>query len=332
MHCRILLVKLASAIRKSNYTLTLLALASTVACLAQIASVPDGQTTAGGRQEFDVASVKPNNSGRPYGPPESRGDAWRTSVSLDPEVLDTPTHGILSTTNTPLMSLMSFAYKLSRVQQNALQSSLPEWVFSDGYNVEARTENHDVTREQMRPMMRSLLEERFKIKVHYETREVPVYAVVLVKPGTFGPHMQLHPADAPCSTEWPPTPEGGPPVRPDGPGVYPFLCERFTRMNPSEPDRRKEGGRNVSISTLGLLFFDFGNLDRPVIDGTGIKGTVDFVIEFSPQPPPGFEPQVAPSGPRFDVALREQLGLKLVPQKAPFPFLVVDHVERPSEN
>jgi uncharacterized protein (TIGR03435 family) len=306
--------------------------ASAIACLAQTASVPDGQTTAGGKQEFDVASVRPNNSGRSYGPPESRGDAWRTSVSLDPGVLDSPTHGILSTTNTPLMSLMSFAYKLSRVQQNALQSSLPEWVFSDGYNVEARTENRDVTREQMRPMMRSLLEERFKIKVHYETREVPVYAVVLVKPGTFGPHLQLHPAEAPCSTEWPPTPEGEPPVRPNGPGVYPFLCKRLTRMSVSEADRRKEGGRDVTISTLGLLFFDFGNLDRPVIDGTGIKGTVDFVIEFSPQPPPGFESPTAPSGPSFDVALREQLGLKLVPQKAPFPFLVVDHVERPSGN
>jgi uncharacterized protein (TIGR03435 family) len=318
-------------LRRTSLLLAI-SLASTIACLARTASVPDWQTAAGGKQEFDVASVRPNNSGRPYGPPESRGDAWRTSVSLDPEVLDTPTQGILSTTNTPLISLMSFAYKLSRVQQNALQSSLPEWVFSDGYNVEARTENRDVTREQMRPMMRSLLEERFKIKVHYETREVPVYAAVLVKPGTFGPHMQLHPADSPCSMEWPPTPEGGPRVRPNGPGVYPFLCGRFTRMAPSEPDRRKEGGRDVSISTLGLLFFDFGNLDRPVIDGTGIKGTVDFVIEFSPQPSPGFESQAAPSGPPFDVALRQQLGLKLVPQKAPFPFLVVDHVERPSGN
>jgi Protein of unknown function (DUF3738) len=214
-------------LRRTSLLLAIL-LASPIACLAQTEAVPDGRTTGGGKQEFDVGSVKPNNSGRPYGPPESRGDAWRTSVSLDPEVLDSPTHGVLSTTNTPLMSLMSFAYKLSRVQQNALQSSLPEWVFSDGYNVEARTENHDVTREQMRPMMRSLLEERFKIKVHYETREVPVYAAVLVKPETFGPHMQLHPADVPCSTEWPLTPAGGPPVRPDGPGVYPFLCERLT--------------------------------------------------------------------------------------------------------
>ena len=142
--------------------------------------------------------------------------------------------------------------------------------------------------------------------------------------------MQLHPAGASCSTEWPTTPEGGQPVRPDGPGVYPFLCQRFTRMSPSEPDRRKEGGRDVSIETLGLLFFDFGNLDHPVIDGTGIKGTVDFVIEFSPELPPGAD--ATPSGPRFDVALRDQLGLKLVPQKAPFPFLVVDHVERPTAN
>jgi uncharacterized protein (TIGR03435 family) len=319
-------------LRRNSLLLAILLASTTTACLGQTASVPDGQTTAGGKQEFDVASVRPNNSGRPYDPPESRGDRWRTSVSLDPEVLDSPTHGILSTTNTPLMSLMSFAYKLSRVQQNALRSSLPEWVFTDGYNVEARAENRDATREQMRPMMRSLLEERFKMKVHYETREVPVYAVVLVKPGTFGPHMQLHPADAPCSTEWPATAPGEPRIRPDGPGMYPFLCRRFTGMASSAPDRRKEGGRDVSISMMGLLFFDFGNLDRPVIDGTGIKGTVDFVIEFSPQPPPGLESQGTPSGPAFDVALREQLGLKLVPQKAPFSFLVVDHVERPSAN
>src|ERR1700722_19049923 len=171
-------------LRRTSLFLAIL-LVAPIACLAQTEAAPDSQQTAGGKREFEVASIRPNNSGRPYGPPESRGDAWRTSVSLDPEVLDSPTHGILSTTNTPLMSLMSFAYKLSRVQQIALQSSLPEWVFTDGYNVEARAEDRNATREQMRPMMRALLEERFRMKVRYETREVPVYAAVLVKPGTF---------------------------------------------------------------------------------------------------------------------------------------------------
>ncbi len=79
-----------------------------------------------------------------------------------------------------------------------------------------------------------------------------------------------------------------------------------------------------------------GNLGRPVVDQTGLTGTCDFAIEFVPELngaiPVGSDFTPDPNGPTFDQAVREQLGLKLDSQKAPSEFLIIDHVERPSEN
>jgi len=88
------------------------------------------------------------------------------------------------------------------------------------------------------------------------------------------------------------------------------------------------------MELIGSWLGAAGPLSRPVLDQTGLSGTLDFVIEWTPEfngpPPPNFQPD--PSGPTFLEALKEQLGLKLQPQTGPVDVLVIDHVEEPSPN
>jgi uncharacterized protein (TIGR03435 family) len=284
------------------------------------------QIDAGGKQEFDVASVRlnknpddPSSLNVPYGADDAFHD----------------TGGIFSAKNWPLVGLIAFAYKNTTAQRDAFRASLPDWALADGFNIEARTENHALTKDQMRLMVQSLLEDRFKLKVHYETRPVSVYAVMLIKPGVLGPGLRPHPADDPCSPIAPPPgradPDGPPPAPLTVAGGFPTRCGSFVNMPPSAPYLRHEGARNISIAKIVSTFTGMGNLGRPVIDKTGLTGNFDWVMEFIDERP-GRNPPPDADGPTIQEALKNQLGLKLVPQKAPFEFLIVDHVEQPTEN
>jgi uncharacterized protein (TIGR03435 family) len=228
-----------------------------------------------------------------------------------------------------------------------LRASLPDWAQNEGFNIEARSDSPHVTKDQMRLMVRSMLMARFGLKVHYEDRTVPVYAAVLIKPGAFGPGLRPHPADDSCSgaaaavvarppanteTVAQPAPAGADaPPYPTIPGGFPLRCGTYVNMPPSQPYMRHEGGRGLTMEQIIHTFSGMGNLGRPVVDQTGLTGTWDWVMEFidereGHQVPPDAE------GLNFAQALERQVGLKLVSTKAPFQFLVVDHVERPTEN
>ena len=240
--------------------------------------------------------------------------------------------------NTPLLTLISFAYKITTSQRDVFRASLPEWVMTERYNVEARTDNQNVTKDQMRLMMQSLLAERLHLKVHRETREVTVSAVELVKPGTLGPHLRQHPADEPCSTIAPPTDRPNPDAAPPAPrtveGGYPTICGGFANMEPEVEGHRREGSRNMPMATIVTAFSGLGNLGHPAVDRTGVTGNFDFVIEFRQAflRDTGMENDPTIPGPSFSEALKSQLGLKLEPAKAPIEFVIVDHVEHPTEN
>ena len=102
----------------------------------------------------------------------------------------------------------------------------------------------------------------------------------------------------------------------------------------SVPGRLALGYRNVPLKLIALQMTGFGGLDRPVLDETGLTGNYDFVLEFIPQLPPDVTPppDFDTSGPSFQQALASQTGLKLVSQKGPVDVIVVDHIEKPSEN
>ena len=150
-------------------------------------------------------------------------------------------------------------------------------------------------------MVQALLIERFHLKMHHETRDLPAYAMTVAKGG-----VKLKPS----------THEGG---------------EMHLAAGKFE-------GRGVSIAEIDAPLATQPEIRRPVLDKTGLTGKYDYVLQWVPETganaAPGGEKNATPdaSGPSLFTALQEQLGLKLEPTKAPADVVVIDHIEMPSEN
>jgi uncharacterized protein (TIGR03435 family) len=283
-------------------------------------AMPDWQTEAGGKLAFDVASVKQNKCGLP---PEC---PLTTNVSLVPGDFYSPNGGVLRLTNWNFMPFIVFAYKLNANQYKSLTDQLPKWTKTERFDIEARAANSSPTKDQMRLMMQSLLADRFKLMVHTESRQLPVFALVLDKPGKLGPQLRSHSDDPPCA------PSDSPEPLAKVGGGYPAMCG--INLGGIASGRRNLTARDVPMELIGSWLGATGPLSRPVFDQTGLRGTFDFKIEWTPKfngpPPPNFQPD--PSGPTFLEALKDQLGLKLESQTGPVDVLVIDHIEEPSPN
>jgi bla regulator protein blaR1 len=281
---------------------------------------PQWQIDAGGKQQFDVASIKPSRS----------GDPAHANVNLSDLDEYIPTGGLLSAADFPLATYIGFAYKLTYSQRELLRPQLPKWATTDRFDIQARTDR-TTTRDQMRLMMQSLLADRFKLAVHTETRQLPVFALVLDKPGKMGPYLVPFSLDTPCAS---PPGSGGSPTPPAKDDGWFAPCGAVGARLVS--GRVREAARNLTMVEIAgdLPVASWPPLDRPVFDQTGRSGKFDFRIEFTPgfngPAPPNFQPD--PTGPTFMESLKEQLGLKLVPQTGPVDVLVIDHAEQPSEN
>jgi len=281
-------------------------------CAASAVAQPDWQTAAGGKMSFEVASIKPSAPGKFVPPafPLDSGDAFAST-------------GGRFTADFPLVVFITFAYKLnlSGQQMQAMTEHLPKWVTSDRFSVQAKAEGNP-TKDQMRLMMQSLLADRFQLAVHFETQQdVPIFVVTLLKPGKLGPNLRPH-ADGPSCDA------------PD-PKVFPPRCDVYgLRMLPGKMPMY--GSRNTTMDALASAISGFGNLGRPSINQTGLTGRFDFTLEFMRERetplPVEAGPQPELQGPSFLEAFHEQLGLKLESSRGPVQTMVVDHVERPSEN
>jgi uncharacterized protein (TIGR03435 family) len=192
----------------------------------------------------------------------------------------------------------------------------------------------------MRLMMQSLLADRFRLKAHFETHEVPVFALTLIKPGKLGPKLIPHADGRPCGelgASSGPVPARV--IRSDddaGPENFPPMCDSPALI-------RKPGGmlllgyRNATIDLLAGALSGAVGQGHLVMNRTGLNGRFDFTLEWKPEsnsPPPTGSPDLPPDAPAPTSleALRDQLGLKAESTKAPVPILIIDHVERPSEN
>ncbi len=236
--------------------------------------------------------------------------------------------GLFSVTKFPLNVYIGFAYKLMGNEMMFLGQQLPKWGTMDRFDIQARVEGNPTT-DQMRLMMQSLLADRFKLTVHWETRQLPMFGLVLEKPGKTGPQLTLHTDDPPCAAQ---APAGSAPAPPANDGWF-LLCGAVSVAPIS--GRMRVGSRNLTMGEIAsnLVAASMGALNRPVLDQTGLNGRLDFRVEFTPEfhgPPPNVQPDT--TGPTFLEALKEQLGLKLVPQTGPVDALVIDHVEEPSPN
>jgi uncharacterized protein (TIGR03435 family) len=182
-------------------------------------------------------------------------------------------------------------------------------------------------------MMQALLADRFKMTAHYETRQVPEFGIVLAKRGKFGRQLRMHRVDDPvCSA---PPVEAVHGIFPEDAEGFPAHCGEVVGMQPSTMGRLRKGGRDVSIPAILSNVQGISVIGRPMVDQTGIKGDVDFHFEWmkvaaNTTNPQNFHPDE--DAPTFVEAMKEQLGLKLVPEKGPVEFFVVDHVEHPTAN
>jgi bla regulator protein blaR1 len=251
---------------------------------------------------FEVASVRP-----------SAQDAHGWFINFLPG-------GGLRVIGAPLKSLITLAYDVRDFQV----SGGPGWINSDRFDINARGEASEVTEsapadltkmteeqrmanaEQAKERLRNLLEERFKLAIHRENKEQQVYALIVAK--------------------------GGPKIQESK--------EAAGRMRLG---RGLLTGQSVNLAFLATNLSN--QLGRPVIDKTALTGKYDFELKWTPDPgqpaaapfgppAPGVElpPPPDPNGPSIFTALQEQLGLRLESQKGPVDTLVIDRVERPSEN
>ena len=284
-------------------------------------TTPAGQKTVGSNLAFEVASVRQNKSDQ---------EAY---MNVSPVFGDSPvsTGGLYSARNVPLIQFISFAYNLTQVQLQSVVSQA-RWTAEDKFDIEARAAG-DPDKAQYRLMMQSLLADRFKLVVHRENRQVPIYALVLVKPRKLGAQIRIHKPDDPVCTANPePTLHG--PVEVDAQG-FPLACGGPLGMKASAPARMKDGGRDVAMTRFAAITTGVGEVDRPMVDETGIKGTVDYTLEWGKAyRGNGLTPDIQPDpdAPTFQEALKEQLGIKMVSKRGPQELFFIDHLERPSEN
>jgi uncharacterized protein (TIGR03435 family) len=324
-------------------------------------SVEQGwEKAAGGKQQFEVASVRENktaggdsNSNFTL---DGNGNAYWV---MDKDVKTAPEGSLFRTTNQTLMRYIIFAYKLNGTQELALRVhqcpectawsglglDLPAWVAGTRYDIEARAPA-GATKDQMRLMMQSLLAERFKLAVHKETRQAPVFALAQEKPGTVGPQLHPHPASDTCATTVFPDTAGAPAEKNGAQNsaagtsqTLPIPCGMIARLPSGGPGRHRIGGRNVTLAMLaeslpaqtGLATFP-----RPVIDRTGLSGTFDFSLEWTQAAANdmavGPNAQGEEPGPPIAQAIKQQLGLKLESTRGPVELLAIDHVEQPTAN
>jgi uncharacterized protein (TIGR03435 family) len=254
-----------------------LALTLAIACQAQQATP----------KVFDVASIKPNAD-----------NDNRIMIRLQPG-------GVFTATGITARQLINQAFNVRDHQI----SGGPGWISSDRYDIKAKAEGlpDHVPPGEMRPYLKNLLEDRFKLKTHSEEKEMPIYALVV---GKGGPKLKATEGTAP------------------GPGM-----------------RMGRGEINATKVTLSMLAQQLSQqLGRNVVDKTGLSGEFDILLQWTPEvgqggggpfggpPPPDAIPAGDSSGPTIFTALQEQLGLRLESQRGPVPVLIIDSIEKPSEN
>jgi uncharacterized protein (TIGR03435 family) len=265
-----------------------------------------GQTAE--RPAFQVASIKPNAAANPRG------------MMIRPQA-----GGRLTSENSPLLMLIQNAYSVQAFQV----IGGPAWVNTAGYDIDAKPEG-PTDRKQMWLMLQTLLADRFKLTLHRETRELPVYAVTLAKGGL----KQLPFKEGSCIELPPDSP-------PPPPGSGQTLCGRLP-INMSPAGLKMDGSKVPMAELVRMLAVMMG---RPVLDQSGVTAPLEVHLSFTPDETtaglPGAGGPRDPGGPRLPTdperptifaALQEQLGLRLVTTKGPVEVLVIDHVERPTEN
>ena len=262
----------------------------------------------------DVASIKANKSGEPF-----------VRIGMAPG-------GRFTATNVPARQLILMAYQIQPFQI----AGAPDWTTTERFDIVAKGSGPLApaapgTPGPIQAMMKSLLADRFMLVAHLEKREMPIYALVKARSdGKLGSQLTASTVD--CATVNAGRRGGPPPAPPNFNGPAP-QCGMMVR-----PGGVKAGG--VPITQIIQLLSQ--NVQRIVVDRTGLTGNFDIDLSWTPDQipqargdaPPGAPalPPIDPNGPSLFTALQEQLGLKLDSTRGPVDVLVIDKVERPTED
>lgn len=226
------------------------------------------QTAA--QPRYDVSSVKPNNTVAPY------------TFRIEPD-------GTLATTGITVKRLMMTAWN---VQDYRIVGG-PDWVSSRRWDIQAKPARPAASLDDMRQMLRTLLEDRFQLGARSERRNLPLYELEVDGRGSKVP-------------------------RPKDPDARPIV-------------EATAGSIRLTRNTAGTFASQLSySLQRPVIDKTGLAGEFDFALRWTPQPED--QPTAPPDGPDIFTAIREQLGLRLKPGRGPVDVLVIESAEPPTPN
>lgn len=260
---------------------------------------------------FDVVSIKPNPSG-----------SLIRSIGPQP--------GGFGGLNVSARELIAYAYGISQNTSSIQIVGGPAWLDRERFDVDARLAVR-LAPAQYAPLLQRMLTERFHLQMHREQRDLPVYALVASREDRSpAPGMRANPVDCEARRAAARAAGGPPPLA--GTGIAP-------------PDRpvcalRITPGilRGAAVTMPVLATYLGGVAGRLVIDKTGIPGTFDIDLEWTPDasPAPDTSRQddrpPAPNGPSLFTALQEQLGLKLQSDAAPMDLVIIDRLERPEAN
>ena len=275
----------------------------TFALLTLLASSPPAQTPVpsppyDGPLEFDVVSIKKNDGSTPNGGIRNLAD------------------GTLIMTNQPIRSILSAAAPVS-VREVV---GYPDWVDSEFYDVTVKPPA-GTTREQRATMWQAMFAARMKVVAHVEQRPQTTFALVLLRAdGTLGPDLKASALD--CTPRAPGSTPPPPPPPPDASRPLDYSARCGGSFG---------GGTIRGTMTLDQLVLSLeGPVGGLVNNRTGLHGTYTFTLTYAPR---GAAASTDPADPpEFLTAIREQLGLKIEPEKTLVPVLVIDHIERPTVN
>jgi uncharacterized protein (TIGR03435 family) len=271
------------------------------------------------RKQFDVVSIRENRAGGPS----------PSSFPLDPTPRYNYHGNLLRARNIPLLQLLVFAYAKNMYDILELRRQLPGWARDTQFDVEARTQGSP-TKDDMRAMVRSLLEDRFQLKLHTETRETDVLRLEVVHPGKLGPAIRLYAATEPPCDAVPPYGDVSVALTPAG---FPAYCGVLLWIPGTPNGDMRIGGRRLTSADIALgvgASADF--IQRPVIDATDLTGTYDLLLDYAPVTSDPSRSTEISNALLLEIALRKQLGLKLQPGKGSVETYVIDYVSKPTEN
>jgi uncharacterized protein (TIGR03435 family) len=272
-----------------------------------VIAVMSASIAAAGAQSFDAAAIKQNksgeNNGRFGGPP-----------------------GRFTSTNVPVQQFIVFAYQ---VQPFQIEGG-PDWIRNDRYDINARAEgNFPATTidgpDPRRQMLKALLIDRFNLGAHIESRERPIYTLVASRPDkALGPRLSRSTTDCVAL--------GNAVRRGQAPATLPRTPAGDLDCGLSAPPGRLTMGTQPMTQVAAMLS---GLLRRGVVDRTGLTGNYSGNIEYTPDNAPreGADvPAPDPNDASLFTALEEQLGLKLEPGRGMVDVLIIDHIDRPTED